>query len=108
MLTDVPYGMPKHLVMEDLKSISEHIDVVLSSVEVGYRKPSTNGLNLLLENFSCKQTETIYVGNEKKDVETGVNAGVFSVLLNRDNAAPSWGQDKTITKLIELKDFIIR
>ena len=106
VLTDVPYGMPKKLVMEDLKSIKEYIDVVLTSVEVGYRKPSTNGLHLLLDKFNCKQTEAVYVGNEKKDVDTAVNTGVLPVLLNNDTAAPTWGQKQTISKLIELKKLL--
>ncbi len=106
VLTDVPYGMPKELVMEYLKPLHKHLDAVLTSVEVGYRKPLALGLQMLLEKFNCKNSETIYIGNEKKDIELAKGVGVFSVLMNANKETLDWGQDKTISKLIELREFI--
>ncbi|MBN2626568.1 MAG: hypothetical protein JXA95_07875 [Spirochaetales bacterium] len=37
VLTDVPYGMPKTFVMDDLGELSGSIDYVLTSCEVGHR-----------------------------------------------------------------------
>lgn len=106
VLTDVPYGMPKELVMEDLKPLHKYFDAVLTSVEVGSRKPTTGGLQLILKKFSCKQTETVYVGNEKKDIEMANKLGVFSVLINNNNRLHNWGQKRTISRLIELKELL--
>ncbi len=103
VLTDVPYGMPKDLVMEDLKPLNSYIDFVLTSVEAGTRKPSTAGHQMLLDRFDCKNSEAVYVGNEKKDIDMAKNAGVFSVLIDSDGKTPDWGQNKTISKLSDLK-----
>jgi len=102
VLTDVPYGMPKDLVLEDLKPVSNYIDFVLTSVEVGKRKPSTAGIKIILNKFSCASSETLMVGNEKKDIDTAISAGLIPVLLSKDESIKDWGQHKTISKLIDL------
>ncbi len=38
LLSDVPYGMPKKLVEEDLGNLASKLDVIRSSCEVGFRK----------------------------------------------------------------------
>ncbi|SFM47076.1 Haloacid dehalogenase-like hydrolase [Paenibacillus sp. 1_12] len=43
VLTDVPYGMNKKLVLRDIKAIQEYIDVIITSVDVGFRKPRSEG-----------------------------------------------------------------
>jgi putative hydrolase of the HAD superfamily len=43
VLTDVPYGMDREFVLEDCRPIIDHVDVLLTSVDVGYRKPHVEG-----------------------------------------------------------------
>jgi len=105
VLTDVPYGMPKELVLEDLKPVSNYIDFVLTSVEVGKRKPSTAGIEIILNKFNCTSSETILIGNEKKDIDTAIAAGIIPVLLSKDDSIKDFGQHKTISKLIDLLQF---
>ncbi len=107
ILTDVPYGMPKYLVMKDLGSLADKIDFVLTSSEVGFRKPSVTGINFLLSKFNCNAKETIMVGNEKKDIKTANTAGVFSILISKEKSVQTFGQAKTINKLSEIKNLII-
>jgi|WetSurMetagenome_2_1015567.scaffolds.fasta_scaffold210976_2 putative hydrolase of the HAD superfamily len=102
VLTDVPYGMPKELILEDLKPVSNYIDFVLTSVEVGTRKPSTAGIEIILNKFNCTSSEAILIGNEKKDIETAISAGLIPVLLSKDESTKNWGQAKTIFRLVEL------
>jgi len=47
ILTDVPYGMPRRFVEADLASagIADKIDVVVTSVDVGHRKPHAEGIS---------------------------------------------------------------
>jgi len=106
VLTDVPYGMPKHLVLKDLESLAGKIDYVLTSSEVGFRKPSVKGIEFLLNKFNCEAKDAIMVGNEKKDVETANAAGVFSILLTKEKLFQNLGQSKTINKLIDIKELI--
>jgi putative hydrolase of the HAD superfamily len=103
VLTDVPYGMPKKLVMKDLEAIKDKINLVITSADVGYRKPSTTGLERILKHFNLSKDETIYIGNEQKDILMANNFGIYSVLICSENTAPSWGQQKTITKLKEIE-----
>ena len=52
-LTDVPYGMPERFVKQDLvrAGVTELLDVVLTSVAVGRRKPDATGFGQLAENY---------------------------------------------------------
>lgn len=106
VLTDVPYGMPKYLVMKDLESLAVKIDFVLTSSEVGFRKPSPEGVHLLLSKLNCSTNETIMVGNEKKDIEAANEAGVFSILISKEKSIHNFGQSKTIHKLYEIKELL--
>ena len=47
VLTDVPYGMPRDFVLHDLAGagLTALIDVVLTSTDVGWRKPATPASN---------------------------------------------------------------
>jgi putative hydrolase of the HAD superfamily len=104
VLTDVPYGMKRVLVQHilDTTGISTLIDVLLTSVDIGYRKPETIGYFRLAYELGAKPQEMIFVGNEKKDIEGANRAGMYSVLLSRDGEKHTWGQEEQIESLYEL------
>jgi putative hydrolase of the HAD superfamily len=102
ILTDVAYGMDNIYSLNDIKSISEYIDVALTSVDVGYRKPNEKGFKLLLERLNVNPEEMIFVGDEEKDVSGANNVGICSVLINRDNILKDYSQHYTIDNLLEL------
>jgi putative hydrolase of the HAD superfamily len=104
VLTDVPYGMPFRLVREDMKvsGVLGLIDVMVTSVDAGVRKPDCGGLQLLASRLQCTPSEMIFVGNEKKDVEAALAFGCEAVLLDRKRAVPDWTQHRTISTLAEL------
>jgi putative hydrolase of the HAD superfamily len=104
ILTDVPYGMPRRLVLEDIvaSGILPLIDDVVTSVDAGARKPSTAGLALLATHLEVEPSEIMYVGNEKKDVEVALAFGCEAVLIQRVGQAPDWGQHRTISNLDRL------
>jgi len=107
-LTDVPYGMPEKFVAQDLvrAGIAELLDVVITSVEVGRRKPDPEGFRRLASRLQAAPEFLWYVGNEQKDI-TGANAaGAIAVLIDRENRRPDWGQRFTITSLNELPALI--
>lgn len=104
VLTDVPYGMPRAWVMADLRSagLEACVDILLTSVDSGFRKPRPEGYLLLAQALGIAPADLVYVGNEKKDVE-GVNGvGGTSILIDRDGKAPDYGQKTTIRSLREL------
>jgi putative hydrolase of the HAD superfamily len=101
-LTDVPYGMPRTLVLADLSqarlSISD--ERLLTSTMIGHRKPHPSGYLALADALGVSCDHLVYVGNERKDVEGGNSAGCQTVLLWRSpGEAPSWGQTFTIRSL---------
>ena len=106
VLTDVPYGMPNELVLKDLEPFKKYIDFVVTSVDAGFRKPSTQGLQMMLNKFNCKNSDAMFVGNEKKDIDSAKNLGVFSLLLCPSREIPHWNQDAAVTKLSDVKNFI--
>ncbi|MNI65305.1 Phosphatase [compost metagenome] len=106
ILTDVPYGMGKDYVLRDIKPFRQYIDVVLSSVDVGFRKPRTEGFSQLAKELGTANHQMMYVGNESKDITGANRSGAVSVLINRENPAKDWGQQITINSLSGLLKYI--
>jgi putative hydrolase of the HAD superfamily len=108
ILTDVPYGMPRAFVQRDLDGagISGYFDALLTSVEVGVRKPETAGYLALASRLGIAPQEMLYVGNEPKDVIGASRAGVVAVFLDRAGGGSKHGQDFTISTLSGIQDII--
>lgn len=104
VLTDVPYGMPKHLVARDLveAGLSKSVDVLLTSVDVGHRKPAPEGFRALAHALSLPVEKLIYVGNEPKDIAGPKAAGARAILIDRTGQGRASGQDATISSLADL------
>lgn len=104
VFTDVPYGMPRELVLEDVgaTAVGHLFDALVTSRDIGFRKPAPATLERLAHVLSCDLKEMIYVGNEKKDVEVARACGCESVLIDRSKRGQDWGQDRTISVLSEL------
>ncbi len=104
--TDVAYGMDDEFSLNDIKEISDFIDLKLTSCNVGYRKPNKKGFEKMIEMFSCKPQELIYVGDEKKDID-GINKiGGISILIDRENKGNELGQRYRIQSLNEIINII--
>lgn len=106
ILTDVPYGMDKEFVLSDVEPFKELIDVLLTSVDVGYRKPNVQGYIKLADKLGVKPEDMIYVGDEPKDILGANNIGMFSVLIERGNNNIDFNQKKTIKDLNELINLV--
>jgi len=108
ILTDVPYGMPREFVQRDLEraGISGLFDTLLTSVEVGVRKPETAGFLALASRLGIAPHEMLYVGNEPKDVIGANRAGVIAAFLDRASSDSSHGQAFTIPTLSSIHDIV--
>ncbi len=104
--TDVAYGMDDEFSLNDIAEIADYIQLKLTSLNVGYRKPNKKGFEIMLEKFNCKPEEILYVGDEKKDIDGAKGVGIKSILINRDNQEKNFNQDYTISKLFEIIDII--
>lgn len=106
-LSDVAYGMDNVYALADLSSIRDYIDLPLTSNDVGYRKPNTNGLKFLAQKWSVQMSEMIYVGDEEKDIICANRAGVYSVLVNRSTKTKCYGENMQITSLSDLLETVL-
>lgn len=106
VLSDVPYGMPRDLLRNDLGELNDLFDNVFSSCEVGFRKPHPQGLHKLMELHGASANTTAFVGNEAKDIECAENAGVTAVLLD-PTGEKQFGQDYSIKSLSELLTILL-
>ena len=108
ILTDVPYGMPRTFVQRDLDGagISGLFDVLLTSVEVGVRKPEPAGYLTLAARLGVHPREMLYVGNEPKDVTGACRAGVIAAFLDRTGDGGRHGQQFTIPALSSIHDLV--
>lgn len=104
VLTDVPYGMERARVEADLSStgIDRFLSMVLTSVEVGHRKPAPVGFARLATELDVPIGDLIYVGNEEKDIAGANAAGALSVLIDREARHPDWGAWASIEHLDEI------
>ena len=105
-LSDVAYGMDNVYALDDIALIRKYIDYPFTSNDVGFRKPSTKGLQMLAEKMKIDISKMIFVGDEEKDVICANNAGAYSVLINRDNTVKNYGQKKEICSLAELLSIV--
>jgi putative hydrolase of the HAD superfamily len=105
VFTDVPYGMPKRFVEEDLAraGVLHLLDCLLTSVDVGRRKPDPAGLVQLAEFFSSPPARVAYVGNEPKDVEAAIRAGMRPILIDRTGGAHAHDGVTAIRSLVEVE-----
>ena len=105
VFTDVPYGMPREMVLRDIEAAGLALrgENVLTSVDVGRRKPNPLGILRLAEICGAAASQFVYVGNERKDVEAARAAGCVPVLVWRSSEeVPVWGQALTIRDLSSL------
>ena len=104
VLTDVPYGMPRAFVERDLREagILSLVDVLVTSVEIGWRKPEPAGFHALVAKLQIDVGELWFVGNEQKDVTGALAAQAHPILVDRENLQPRWGEAHRIRDLREV------
>ena len=109
ILTDVAYGMPKASVERDISPFRDWVDVLLTSVDVGYRKPSPVGYRMLAEALGVPSSQMVYVGNEEKDILGANRAGLqASVLIQRDGDPTDYGQTLGFSDLGRMTAYFLR
>lgn len=99
ILTDVAYGMDNVFSLEDISVLSDFIDIAITSVDVGYRKPNSAGYLKLLESLEIYPDEMIFIGDEEKDIIGAKKLGIVSALINRSKEIKDFGQDYTLESL---------
>lgn len=106
ILTDVAYGMDNVFSLEDISALSGFIDIAVTSVDVGYRKPNPAGYLRLLDSLGICPDEMMYIGDEEKDIIGARKLGIVSALINRSQGIKEFGQDYTLSSLSDIFSII--
>lgn len=106
-LSDVPYGMPTAMLVEDLGDLAAFFDCIASSCDVGTRKPHSQGLLQLLRLSACSKDNAYYVGNEQKDIEAARQANMHSILLSPCESPPNFGQTYSVKSLLDVAELVL-
>lgn len=102
ILTDVAYGMDNEFSLEDISVLSDFIDIAITSVDVGYRKPNSAGYLKLIESLEVSPNDMIFIGDEEKDIIGAKKLGIVSALINRSKEIKDFGQDYTLESLSDI------
>lgn len=105
IFTDVPYAMPKKLVLSDIGILRKYFDIIVSSCDAGVRKPHKRALLEICRKFNISPKDTIYIGNEEKDIKCALNADIESILITNNNK--EFGQTYTVSNLLDTLKYII-
>lgn len=102
ILTDIAYGMDNVFSLEDISVLSDFIDIAVTSVDVGYRKPNSAGYLKLLDYLDIYPNDIIFVEDEEKDIIGAKKLGIASALINRSKEIKDFGQDYTPESLSDV------
>ena len=87
----------------DKSGLSDYIDEIYCSDNIGSEKPFAQFYNAVLEGSGCLPEETMMVGDSLiADVKGAKEAGLSACFYNPDGKEDSIGADYVITKLEDL------
>ncbi len=109
-LTNVPLGMPRRTIQNDLErlGLAPYIDGFLTSVEVGSRKPHRAPFERLAATLAVDPQEIVYVGNLPTDVTGALAVGCVPIFLDRTGSGIDYGQAATVHHLDEIPPLLTR
>lgn len=79
---------------------------VVVSGDTGVKKPDSMIFDLALMETGLRGEDTIYVGDAEEDVVGANNAGMVSVLIDRNGHGKNYGQTHTIKSLRDILRFV--
>lgn len=92
--------------------ISKILSCVVTGDMVLHAKPACDGLLKASELINCSNENTIYVGDDERDIIAGKRAGMVTVAANfgfihHDMNINSWEADLIIDDPMEIRDYLI-
>ena len=78
---------------------------------VTHKKPHPESIHLACSYLNCEAREVIYVGDHRRDIEAGINAGSLTIAAGWGYISPNdppehWGADTIASKAEEILTFI--
>ncbi len=106
VLSNTAYGADKEYLIGSTPQINRYFDVILTSTDVGFRKPHTKGFLQLLQALQVEAGNCLFIGDEPVDVIGANRVGMISVLINRNNEKHDYGQKYAINSLNDILKLI--
>ncbi len=87
--------------------------VLICPDDVTHTKPNPESLLLACEEINCRADQTIYLGDQRRDIEAGQNAGMQTIAANygyidADDPTTNWQADFYVDHASEIKPLLER
>ena len=105
---------PEYLTTPLLKSLNlyNRADCIVSGDQVSNPKPHPESIHLACKLINIPTNKTIYLGDAKRDIQAGKQAGLATVAcqfgyIPPDEDINSWQADKIVDTSVELSDWLM-
>lgn len=97
-------------ILRDL-GLSQRCATAICPDQVAQRKPHPESIYLACSELGCEAVEAIYVGDHRRDIEAGINAGMQTIAaaygyVSPDDPAHDWGADRIADSVQDVQFFI--
>ena len=101
------FDHPRHVhkLVQDT-GMSEYFAAVIISGDYGVEKPAPLLFRMALKRTGLEPGETVYIGDSEEDIVGANNAGMVSVLIDRNGHKRDYGQQYTIHALWDILPLI--
>ena len=85
--SNTPWQSPGYM-SEDLMNkmqIRHYFSTVQFSGDHENRKPNPETMEIIRNILACKKEQMIYIGNAEVDIQTGINYGIPTIWINRND-----------------------
>ena len=92
-------------------SFTPSAEVVLTPDDVIRPKPDPESLLLACEKLQCSASDTIFIGDHRRDIDAGIASGCQTIAasygyLADGESAQDWGADAIATSSLALRNLI--
>ncbi len=90
--------------------LGDKIDATYGATQGVALKPSTEGLEKIMKEYSVSKSECLYIGDTDVDMQTGKNAGLFTIGVlwgfRDEEELMANGADLIVSNPVEISDYI--
>ena len=97
-------------ILQDLE-LDQRCATTICPDQVTHRKPHPESIYLACAEVGCEPVDAIYVGDHRRDIEAGINAGMATIAaaygyVTAADPPHQWGADRVANNVNELQCFI--
>jgi phosphoglycolate phosphatase len=97
-------------ILQDLQ-LAQRCSTTVCPEHVTHRKPHPEPIQLACAQLGCSTAEALYVGDHRRDIEAGANAGMHTIAaaygyVTAEDPPQQWGADQVAANVEQLAWFI--